>query len=105
MKQFFLIAFVLSFIFYSCSQSIKKVQVMTKSGSIMEVENPNNVEFSKGDTIVIRHFCNHKTNPCETSVYGYYKGTIMETDVVWEGGKIKASYSYEKVVFLKNLTK
>ena len=72
------------------------------TGSIMEVYNPNDIEFAKGDSVVILHHCINDKNPCETSIYGFYKGTLLQPDVIWKDGKIKASYTYEKAVFLKS---
>lgn len=78
-------------------------QVMDMDGSIWEVANPKDVECSKGDSIVMMFYCDHKTNPCQPSIYGFYTGTIKPTDVIWENGQIKASYSFEKAIFLKDI--
>lgn len=79
-------AFFQILIFYSCSNKVKKVQIMTMTGSIREAINPNEVEFKKGDSIVLVNFCDHKTNPCTTSIFGFYTGTLLPTEVIREGG-------------------
>jgi hypothetical protein len=80
---------------------------MTMSGSIQEVYNYEEVEFTKGDTIVLRIHCKRNTNPCTTSIYGFYTGTLLKDDLTWEkgreGGKLEGSYTYEKAVFLMNI--
>lgn len=85
----------------SCSNKAGKCKVMTMTGVIMEVDNPLDVGFSKGDSIVLVNHCIDGKNPCNTSIYGFYKGALLQPDVVWERGKVKESYSYEKAIFLK----
>jgi len=108
-KVFLLFLACLAVIFYSCStkeKAKKKVQVMLMSGSIMEAFNFDEVEFSKGDSVVLRNYCNHKA-PCQTSIFGYYKGKVLDNELIWKdgrkGGELEASYTYEKAVFLKAL--
>lgn len=106
-KYSLLIMSCMALICFSCSsKKAKMAQVMIMGGSIMEVGNPNDVDFSRGDSIVLRNYCNHK-DPCQTSIYGYYKGTLLKDDLRWkngiEGGELEASYTYEKAVFLKDI--
>jgi hypothetical protein len=88
---------------YSCSNKEKEAHIMRMSGYVENVPNPKDIRCNKGDTIILMIHCNQlERKPCEPSIYGIYTGEIEKTNVVWEKGEIKASYSYEKAVFLRN---
>lgn len=89
---------------YSCSNKVKEAQIMRMSGYVENLPNPKDIKCEKGDTIILMIQCNQQERkPCEPSVYGIYTGEIEKTNVVWEKGEIKASYSYQKAVFLRNV--
>lgn len=103
MKKVILILTLFS-LFFSCSpKKPKTAQIMFLDGSVTEAANPLDIDFQKGDTIVMRVHCGN-FNPCEQVIYGFYKGTLLETDVKLENGQFKESFSYKKMVFLKNIT-
>jgi hypothetical protein len=70
-------------------------------GYVESVPNPKDINFNKGDSIIVMSHCNHSKNPCEASIWGIYKGELPKT-YQWDEKDHTESNSFEIAVFLKN---